>query len=64
MTTQTEQMNWAKTEEHLIECEQAYAECGSVGGFALVTVINPVRDRFNSGERTRELHDEIWGIAL
>lgn len=59
-----EQINWKETEEYLIECEQAYAECGSAGRWAMTTVINPVRDRFNKGERTQELHDEIRGISL
>jgi len=27
-------------------------------------VIRPVRDRFNKGERTQELYDEIMGISL
>jgi len=30
----------------------------------VIYVIRPVRDRFNKGERTQELYDEIMGIQL
>ncbi len=56
-------MDWERAEEHLKESEQAYTEIGSVGYFALTTFIRPMRDRFNKGERTQELHDEIMGIS-
>lgn len=59
-----EQIDWAATEEYLKECEQAYAECGRAGAFVVLTQIMPVRDRFNKGERTQELHDEIREIKL
>jgi hypothetical protein len=57
-------MNWKEAEEYLKEVESAYAECGSAGVFAMNVVIRPVRDRFNKGERTQELYDEIMGISL
>ncbi len=57
-------MDWNRAEEYLKECEQAYTEIGSAGYFALNTFIKPMRDRFNKGERTQELYDEIMGIAL
>ncbi len=57
-------MDWEKAEEHLATCEKAYAEIGSAGYFALTAVIRPLRDRFNQGERTQELHDEIMDVSL
>jgi hypothetical protein len=60
----SENIDWAATENYLKTCELAYTEIGSAGQFALMMVINPARDRFNKGERTQDLHDEIWEIAL
>ncbi len=57
-------MDWNKAEQHLKEAEAAYSEIGSAGYFALAFVIRPVRDRFNEGERTQELYDEILDIKL
>jgi hypothetical protein len=57
-------MDWGKAEEHLKCCESAYAEIGSAGLFAMRFTINPLRDRFNKGERTQELYNEIMEIAL
>ena len=57
-------MDWEKAEEYLQECEQAYTEIGSAGYLTLVTVIRPLRDRYNKGERTKELYDEIMEVAL
>lgn len=57
-------MDWNKAEQHLKACESAYAETGSAGSFALIWVIRPLRDRFNQGERTTGLYDEIMDIAL
>ncbi len=56
-------MDWEKAERHLTLCEKAYAGIGSQGYFALIHVIRPLRDRFNLGERSQELYDEIMGIA-
>jgi hypothetical protein len=57
-------MDWEEAEKYLKVCEAAYTEIGSVGVFALRFTINPLRDRFNKGERTQELFDEIMGISL
>jgi hypothetical protein len=57
-------INWNEAEQHLRTCEAAYAEIGSAGYIVLTTVIQPLRDRFNKGERTVELHEEIMGISL
>jgi hypothetical protein len=57
-------MDWEKAESYLKVCESAYTETGSAGRFALQFTINPLRDRFNKGERTQELFDEIMEISL
>jgi hypothetical protein len=57
-------LNWELAEEYLKECEAAYAEIGRSGLLALILTIMPLRDRFNKGERTQELYDEIMEIAL
>jgi hypothetical protein len=57
-------MDWEKAEEHLALCEKAYTEIGSAGYFALTFTIRPLRDRFNTGERTQELYDDINALEL
>ena len=57
-------MDWKLAEEHLKTAEEAYAEIGSAGYFALTHVIRPLRDRFNDGERAEELYNQIMDIAL
>lgn len=56
-------LDWQKAEEHLELCEKIYAATGSSGYIALFVVIRPLRDRFNKGERSHELYDEIMSIA-
>lgn len=58
------ELDWNKAEEHLKSAEQAYASIGSPGMFALNYVIRPARGRFNDGERTEELYNEIMDISL
>lgn len=60
----SEELDWEKAEDYLKECEEAYAEIGTAGMFAVTYVIAPTRDRFNKGERTEALYDDIFGIAL
>jgi hypothetical protein len=57
-------LDWEKAEDYLKEVEQAYAETGSAGAFAVSFVVRPVRDRFNKGERSQDLYDEIFAISL
>ena len=59
-----EKLDWKDAEAYLKECEAACAKAGSGGRFALNLVINPLRDRFNKGERTPELYKEIYEISL
>lgn len=57
-------LDWQEAERHLQAVEEAYGSIGMAGSFALTLVINPCRVRFNQGERTQELYDEIMEIAL
>jgi len=57
-------MDWNEAEEYLKTCESVYTEIGTAGFFALKYVIRPLRDRFNMGERTQELYDEIMEVSL
>jgi hypothetical protein len=57
-------MDWKKAENHLKQCESAYIGVGKAGMFALRFIIAPIRDRFNQGERSQELYDEIMAISL
>lgn len=55
-------LDWNIAEKYLEECESEYTKIGSIGQFGLIFTINPLRDRFNKGERTQELYDEIMKI--
>lgn len=57
-------MDWTQAENHLQTAERAYHEIGFAGTFALAFVIKPCRIRFDRGERTQDLYDEIMEIAL
>lgn len=59
-----DQPDWDAADSHLQACERAYSAIGGLGQPTMTTVINPVRDRYNKGERTRELYKEIMAIAL
>jgi hypothetical protein len=52
-------VDWSKAEKHLESCEKEYTEAGSQGYLVLNYVIDPLRDRLESGERTKELWREI-----
>lgn len=56
-------LDWDKAEAWLKEIEKMYTEIGTSGYFALNLVIRPLRDRFNKGERTTELYDEIMELG-
>lgn len=60
----SEELDWEKAESYLKQCGEAYKEIGSAGLFAMNFVIEPCRKRFLDGERTKELYDDIFGIAL
>ena len=55
-------MDWTKAEAWLTTVERLYTEIGTAGYLALTYIILPLRDRFNNGERTQELHDTIMSL--
>jgi hypothetical protein len=56
-------MDWSETEKYLYEMKRAYEQIGWTGcRFGLTLAINPLVDRYKSGERTEELYNEIWSI--
>jgi len=55
--------DFSKALKYLEECEKNYTEIGKAGVFALSMFIMPLRDRYNSGERSKALYDEIMEIA-
>lgn len=59
-----ETLNFALAENHLVLAEKAYAEVGTAGYLALTYFIKPLRVRYNSGERTEQLYNEIMAIEV
>lgn len=57
-------MDWEEARKYLRCAERAYTSIGSAGYPALTVVIRPLRDRYNAGERSQELYDEIMAISL
>lgn len=61
---ETKELDWTKAANHLKSAERVYGEVGAVGAFARSFVIKPCRKRFDMGERSQELWDEIIEISL
>ncbi len=57
-----ETLDWEDASNHLYVMIEAYQECPT-GGLALSLSIYPIKDRFERGERTKELYDEIMAIS-
>lgn len=55
-------LDWKKAEEHLQFMIGLYEECGWTGMFGLKFGLWPLKERLLSGERTRELYDEIMAL--
>lgn len=53
---------WDEAIQHLNTFILEYASVGWVGRFALDGVLIPLKKRYESGERTRELYDSIMGV--
>ena len=52
-------MDWEKAEDHVRYIKQCYEEIGVSGRPVLVTVLIPLLSRFDAGERSQELYDEM-----
>jgi hypothetical protein len=59
-------LDWAKTKAHFDYMRSEYQELEGKPGvnttFALRMVFDPLAKRYNRGERTRELHDEMLAV--
>ena len=55
-------LNWNRAEEYLYDKEMEYKSIGQPGLFALSIVIMPLIVRYQEGERTKELYDEIMKV--
>lgn len=55
-------LDWKKAEEHLQFMIGMYEGCGWTGMFGLKFSLWPLKERLLSGERTRELYDEIMAL--
>jgi hypothetical protein len=59
-------MDWEKAKSHFDEARKAYQELEGVPGvnttMALRLVFDPLARRYNTGERTKELFDEMMDI--
>ena len=55
-------MNWEEARKHLYYILDLYRSIGWTGTFALSVTINPLVIKFESGERTQELYDEIMSL--
>ncbi len=55
-------LNWTEAERHFNEVVQQYEEIGPAAFFALST-FRPLRARFQSGERTKELYDAMMDLS-
>ena len=55
-------MDWIKAEKYLKKITEIYSNTGWSGHFALMLTIYPLKKRFDNGERTQELYDEIMGL--
>lgn len=54
-------LNWEEAKNHLYLMKGMYEEIGPAGSFGLMFMV-PMIKRFESGERTKELYDEIMEI--
>jgi hypothetical protein len=55
-------MDWEQAEEHIKYIRSAYTDIGISGMPALQITINPLWVRFEKGERSQELYDDIMSL--
>jgi len=54
-------MDWEKAFNHLQEIGRCYVVVEAPGVFGLTIALNPLLARYERGERTQELYDEMLG---
>ena len=55
----TNEPNWKEAQEHLDFLITEYRSIGWAGSFGLTLTLLPLKERLDSGERTRKLYEEI-----
>lgn len=55
-------MNWEEAEKWLYDVEKLYKAIGYTGTFGLVIGVNPLIKRYEIGERSQELYEEIMSL--
>ena len=59
-------LDWNKAKTHFDTVKQEYLDLDGTTGvnvqFALKIVFEPLARRYNSGERTPELHEDMMGV--
>lgn len=56
------ELDWVKAKEYLDEVRQNYTSIGSAGLLALQLTINPLLIKFEKGDRSKDLYDEIMSL--
>lgn len=57
-----EELNWDVTEKHFNEIREAYQNLPVMSGAFGLSLLNKLHSRFESGERTQELFDEMMAV--
>ena len=52
-------MDWERAQAWLNELIVVYTSLGDIGNFGLYLTLLPLKQRFDAGERTQDLYDEI-----
>ena len=64
--TEESGLDWNKAKKHFDSIRQVYLDLEGVSNvnttFALRVGFDPVAKRYNSGERTKELYDEMLSV--
>lgn len=59
-------MNWPATKAHFDEIRQQYKDLENMPGcntrLALALLFQPLLDRYDAGERSQTLHDEMLAV--
>lgn len=58
-----DELNWDAAKKHLDEMRRMYTEIGAAGVIGLTLGLNPLLVRYERGERTRKLYNEIMETA-
>ena len=58
-----ETLNWESAKSHLDDWRREYTDVGVKGIPSLRLFIDPLLVRYERGERTKELYDEIMSIS-